>query len=58
MGNAGILLGAGRRFQTDVLDPSAGIEVFAKQGEMVFAGEPLFRLYAKDDARSGLPCAY
>lgn len=51
IGSASILLGAGRRFQGDVIDASAGIEVFRRQGEAVTRGAPLFRLFAADEAR-------
>ncbi len=45
LGNACIFLGAGRRFQTDPLDPSAGVEVFCANGAKVTAGETLFKLH-------------
>lgn len=45
LGHAGVYLGAGRRFQTDVLDPSAGIEVYCVQGQKVRIGDPLFTLH-------------
>jgi pyrimidine-nucleoside phosphorylase len=51
IGSATILLGAGRRFQTDVVNPSAGIEVFRSQGEPVAAGAPLFTLFADSEAQ-------
>ncbi len=51
LGSASVHLGAGRKFQTDVLDLGAGIEVFRRQGEAVTKGAPLFTLFAADDAR-------
>ncbi|NJL26071.1 MAG: hypothetical protein HC902_13500 [Calothrix sp. SM1_5_4] len=45
IGIAGIHLGAGRKFQGDELDPSAGIEIFRSQGERIGKGIPLFRLH-------------
>jgi len=51
LGNAAIWLGAGRRNQIDVIDHSAGIEVHRAQGDSVRKGEPLFTLFAADDAR-------
>lgn len=48
MGLAAIQLGAGRLKTTDVIDPTAGIEVHAKIGDAVNTGDPLFTLYAND----------
>lgn len=46
-----IVLGAGRKKSTDMVDPSAGLEVFVKSSQKVKKGEPLFKMYAADDAR-------
>lgn len=45
VGVAAIHLGAGRRYQDDKLDLSAGIEVWRKQGEKVKAGDVIFTLH-------------
>lgn len=51
IGLAGIVLGAGRREQTDTLDLSAGIEVFRAHGDAVKKGDTIFKLYAEDKTR-------
>ena len=45
LGTAGIFLGAGRRFQTDQLDLSAGIEVMWANGASIRKGDPIFKLH-------------
>lgn len=57
LGQASVHLGAGRKFQTDVLDLSAGIEIYREQGARVKAGDILFRLHFNDTAKfqSALP---
>lgn len=45
IGHACIHLGAGRRFQSDPLDLSAGVEVFHANGDQVQTGDILFKLY-------------
>lgn len=50
LGSASVLLGAGRRFHTDLVDPGAGLEIFRRQGDHVRAGQPLFRIFAREDA--------
>lgn len=54
IGTAAVLLGAGRRFQTDTLDLSAGLEIFCKQGDAVKAGDTLFTLFANEESRFAL----
>ncbi len=39
-------LGAGRSHAKDALDPHAGLEVHAKLGDAVSAGQPIYTLYA------------
>jgi pyrimidine-nucleoside phosphorylase len=45
IGLAAIVLGAGRLKTTDLIDPSAGIEVHVKLGDRVKKGDRLFTLY-------------
>ncbi len=52
MGLAGIHLGAGRKFQSDQLDYSAGIEVLREQGERVQRGDVLFHLFHNNHSRA------
>lgn len=47
IGNAAILLKAGRRTVADQLDPAAGIQIHKGLGEYVEKGEVLFTLYAE-----------
>ena len=51
IGRAAWRLGAGRATQDDPVSASAGIEVLAKPGDEVRAGDPLLRLHAEDPAR-------
>ncbi len=46
LGLAAIELGAGRVKTTDVIDPSAGLEVHAKLGDAITKGSPLYTLFA------------
>lgn len=57
LGLASVHLGAGRKFQTDVLDLAAGIEVYREQGARVKAGDILFRLHFNETTKlqSALP---
>lgn len=48
IGVAGILLKAGRTKTSDLIDPSAGIELHAKVGEALKTNDPLFTVYGKD----------
>lgn len=51
MGVACVHLGAGRAFQNDVLDYSAGIEVFCEQGQSVKKGDTIFKVHHSDPSR-------
>jgi thymidine phosphorylase len=44
-------LGAGRARQQDPVDHGAGIDLHAKPGDTVRAGDPLFTMYTSDPAR-------
>jgi pyrimidine-nucleoside phosphorylase len=48
VGNAAILLRAGRRTVSDQLDPAAGIQIHKSLSDKVEKGEPLFTLYSED----------
>jgi thymidine phosphorylase len=48
-------LGAGRTRPGDPVSPHAGLEVHAKVGAQLRAGEPIFTLFADDPARFGEP---
>ncbi len=45
IGMAAVILGAGRRVQTDSVNPSVGIECLVKVGSKVKKGDLLFRFY-------------
>ncbi len=47
LGVASILLGAGRKATTDVIDPASGIEFHRKIGSQVSTGEPLFTCHSQ-----------
>ena len=49
IGNASVLLGAGRIKKEDSIDFAAGIIMHKKLGDTVKAGEPICTLYADDD---------
>lgn len=49
VGMASLLLGAGRKTQTDVIDPVAGLEIHVKLGDSVQEGDPLFTLHSSDE---------
>lgn len=51
IGRATWRLGAGRATKDDPVSASAGIEVLAKPGDEVRAGDPLLRLHAEDAGR-------
>ncbi len=51
LGLAGITLGAGRIQQDDVIDPSAGFVLLKKTGDEVGEGEPVMRVYARDERK-------
>jgi pyrimidine-nucleoside phosphorylase len=46
IGEAALLLGAGRTKTTDAVDPAAGVDGLVKSGEAVRRGQPLLRLHA------------
>ncbi|HHT9155505.1 MAG TPA: thymidine phosphorylase [Candidatus Tripitaka sp. YC43] len=50
MGQAAVVLGAGRRRLGDKIDPSVGYEVLAKLGDRVEKGQPLIRIFYRDEA--------
>jgi pyrimidine-nucleoside phosphorylase len=50
VGTSCIFLKAGRRFQSDVLDPASGIEVLWPNGAKVGRGDPLFILHYNQGA--------
>ena len=50
VGQAALTLGAGRRKKTDEIDPAAGVELLAKPGDRVEAGDPLARLHGDREA--------
>ena len=50
-GTAALLLGAGRNTKDDVIDPAAGVRLFAKTGDLVHAGDPIAELLTSDAAR-------
>lgn len=56
IGRAAWRLGAGRATQDDPVSASAGIEVLAKPGDVVTAGDPLLRLHTVDESR--VPAAF
>ena len=62
VGDAAVMLGAGRRVKADQIDPRVGIELVAKIGDEVVAGEPLLWIHHDDrgfeEARSKLLEAY
>ncbi len=50
-GVAALLLGAGRNTKEDVIDPTAGIRLAAKTGDLVHAGDVVATLYTSYKAR-------
>jgi thymidine phosphorylase len=50
LGYVVINLGGGRRQLGDILDLSVGFEMLVRLGDKVEAGQPLARIFAKDDA--------
>jgi thymidine phosphorylase len=41
-------LGAGRKKLSDIIDPSVGIRVHIKTGDIVKSGQTLFTVYCRD----------
>ncbi|MCA9539082.1 MAG: thymidine phosphorylase [Myxococcales bacterium] len=62
VGLAAMCLGAGRARKEDAVDPAVGLEVLAKTGDRVEAGQPLARIHhtgrGLDDARAHLKAAW
>jgi pyrimidine-nucleoside phosphorylase len=50
VGSASVILGAGRNVASDDVLPDVGIEVLHKPGEKVDAGQPLLRLFAREES--------
>ena len=50
VGRAALALGAGRKKKTDKIDPAAGVELLAKPGDRVEAGDPIARLHGEREA--------
>jgi pyrimidine-nucleoside phosphorylase len=51
IGEAAVLLGAGRSKKGDAIDHSVGIQVFVKVGDRVEAGMPVCKVFAADPDR-------
>ena len=50
IGNAALVLGAGRKQKGDRIDPGSGIEVLVKPGDPLQQGQPVARLYGEREA--------
>jgi pyrimidine-nucleoside phosphorylase len=51
IGEASVLLGAGRARKSDLIDPGVGIIVGKKVGDCVVSGEPILTVYANNENR-------
>lgn len=51
VGEASVLLGAGRSKKTDPIDHAVGFLIYKKVGDQVHEGEPLFTIHANDEAK-------
>ncbi|NQW05016.1 MAG: pyrimidine-nucleoside phosphorylase, partial [Acidobacteria bacterium] len=51
VGHAAVALGAGRDHVESIVDPGVGIDVLVDVGAHVRAGEPLLRVYFRDERR-------
>ena len=53
IGKAAAMLGAGRKTKEDVIDPSVGLMIRKRVGDMVYRGECLVQIHAssREDAR-------
>ena len=51
VGEASVILGAGRAKKSDTVDHSVGIVIHKKVGDRVRTGEPLFTIHANDESR-------
>jgi thymidine phosphorylase len=47
IGNAALVLGAGRTRKGDRIDPGSGVEVLVKPGDLLQQGQPVARLYGE-----------
>jgi pyrimidine-nucleoside phosphorylase len=58
VGEAAVVLGAGRRTKGDAIEPGTGIEVFPSIGSRLEPGQPAFRVHARsqDEAEAVRPC--
>lgn len=52
IGEASLLLGAGRSKKTDVIDPAVGLIFHARLGDRVEKGEAVATVYANDEAKA------
>lgn len=51
VGEASVILGAGRAKKSDAVDHAVGIVIHKKVGDLVEKGEPLFTIHANDEAK-------
>ncbi len=51
VGEASVMLGAGRAKKSDAIDHAVGFLIHKKVGDRVTAGEPLFEIHANDEAK-------
>ena len=51
VGEAAVILGAGRAKKSDLIDHSVGIIIHHKVGYVIQQGEPLFTIHANDEAK-------
>ncbi|HHT9121156.1 MAG TPA: thymidine phosphorylase [Candidatus Hypogeohydataceae bacterium YC41] len=51
MGMAAVILGAGRKKLGDRIDPSVGFEVLAKQEDRIEKGQPMVRIFYRDESK-------
>jgi pyrimidine-nucleoside phosphorylase len=51
VGEAAVILGAGRAKKSDAVDHAVGIIIHHKVGYVIQQGEPLFTIYANDEAK-------
>lgn len=54
IGDAALLLGAGRRTKADTVDPAVGIVMRARVGDRVEAGQPLAEIHARSPAQAAV----
>ena len=51
VGEASVILGAGRAKKSDAVDHAVGIVIHKKVGDKVAIGEPLFTIHANDESK-------